>query len=208
MKSIDLTGKQINRLKVIGKAYKDEYNHWYWECKCDCGNKVIVAGNNLRRGTIKSCGCWRSERMEKLNKTHGLRGERIYNIWSRMKQRCENPKAPEFHNYGGRGIELCEQWHHFEPFCEWAMANGYKDGLTIDRINNNGNYEPSNCRWTTPKNQCNNKRNNHTLSYNGETHTISEWAGITGINKDTLRHRVVLYGWSTEMALTTPARRA
>lgn len=141
--------------------------------------------------------------MGNLNKIHGHKNDRLYNIWARMKQRCENPKLYGYKDYGGRGITVCAEWHEFTPFYDWAMTHGYKENLTIDRIDLNGNYEPSNCRWVTMKVQANNKRRNHLITLNGETHTISEWARITGINKSTIRNRIVLYGWNIEKALTT-----
>jgi hypothetical protein len=203
MKLIDLTGKKVNRLTVLRKVESDKYGHPRWLCRCDCGNETVVWGSELRRGRIQSCGCWKKERMGELNKKHGHKNDRLYNTWAGMIQRCENPKAHNYKDYGGRGISVCEEWHDFMCFFRWSMENGYNDDLTIDRINNDAGYEPDNCRWTTYKTQANNKRNNHFLTYNGETHTISEWSKITGIDKGTIRNRIVLHGWSVEKALTT-----
>ena len=202
MKLIDLTGQKVNRLTVLRKADSDKYGHPRWLCRCECGNEVTVSGGDLRTGKAHSCGCWRKERMENLNKIHGHKKDRLYNIWARMKQRCENPKLHDYRHYGGRGIAVCDEWQSFEPFYNWAMSNGYRDDLTIDRIDVNGNYEPSNCRWATMRVQANNKRRNHLITFNGETHTIAEWSRITGINKSTIRNRIALYGWNTEKALT------
>ncbi len=118
-----------------------------------------------------------------------------------MKGRCYKPTSKRFHAYGARGIKVCDEWLSFENFCEWSLSNGYSDDLTIDRINNDGNYEPSNCRWTTMKTQANNRRTNHFLTYKGETHTLKEWAEITGINYNTLVGRINRLGWSIEKTL-------
>ena len=136
------------------------------------------------------------------NYRHGMRHTRIYNIWRTMRQRCSNPNCINYHNYGGKGIVVCDEWDKsFEVFYEWAMANGYEDGLTIDRINSNGNYEPSNCRWASYKQQANNKTSNRLVEFNGEVHTLGEWASITGIRLATIWNRLKL-GWSIEDALT------
>ena len=125
-----------------------------------------------------------------------------------MRRRCSDPKDQAFHSYGGRGIKVCDSWNKsFEVFYEWAMKNGYSDELTIDRIDVNGNYEPSNCRFATMQEQMNNKTDNHFLTYKGETHTISEWSRITGISKGTLKDRVNKLHWNTDDALTKPVRK-
>lgn len=125
-----------------------------------------------------------------------------------MKNRCTNPNADNYPFYGGRGIKVCDEWRDdFIPFRDWAISSGYADNLTLDRINNDGNYEPSNCRWETHLNQCNNTRRNHLLTFQGETHTISEWARIVGMNADTLERRINRMGWSIQKALTTSVRR-
>lgn len=134
-------------------------------------------------------------------RTHGLSGTRINQIHRAMKRRCFNSHCPEYSNYGARGITVCDEWLSFESFCNWAMANGYTDELTIDRIDNNGNYEPSNCRWVDKFVQANNTRTNHFLTYNGKTQTVAQWARELGISHKTLENRVA-QGWSDEKALT------
>lgn len=137
---------------------------------------------------------------------HGLRHTRIYGIWLQMKNRCYNTKTERFKDYGGRGIIICEEWrNNFKSFYDWSMSNGYKDGLTIDRINNNGNYEPKNCRWVEIKTQNRNARSNHLITYKNETHCISEWAEITGISRYVITNRLK-YGWSIERVFSTPIR--
>ena len=205
MKLIDLTGKRFGRLLVIAKdGHKGKSVAWL--CKCDCGAKVIVRGNDLRSGATQSCGCIHREQLVERNSTHGFCGTRLYNIWGLMVQRCYNQNVPCYEAYGGRGIGICLEWREdFQAFYEWAMGNGYKENLTIDRIDNNKGYSPDNCRWVTRKVQANNTRRNHYITHNGETHTLSEWAGFLGLNPDTLGSRIYR-GWDVDKALTTPLR--
>lgn len=137
---------------------------------------------------------------------HGETKTRLHKIWESMHARCEYPKHSHYHSYGGRGIVVCDEWREYLLFAKWARANGYGETLSIDRIDVNGNYCPENCRWVSMKEQANNKRNNHLVSYGGETHTITEWAGILGIGKTTIKERLKM-GWSEEATLTTPVRR-
>lgn len=134
---------------------------------------------------------------------HGQAGTKIYKTWGNIKSRCNNPNATKYYIYGGKGIKICEEWIKFENFYEWSLKNGYKEGLTIDRINGNGNYEPSNCRWVTYKVQSNNTTQNHLLTFNGETLNISQWAEKLKVNSKMLGERI-RRGWSVERALTTP----
>lgn len=137
---------------------------------------------------------------------HGMSRTRVYHIWNSMKQRCTNPNAKSYKYYGAKGVSVCSEWEDFAGFCEWAFANGYEDHLTIDRIDGNGNYEPSNCRWATYKEQQNNTSYNRLYSYNGETRNIMQWSEITGIHPNMLYKRL-LRGWSIEKALTTKTLR-
>lgn len=140
------------------------------------------------------------------NFKHHLRYTRLYRIWNHIKDRCLNPKSDAFKHYGARNISICSEWKQdISIFYKWAIENGYNDNLTIDRIDNNGNYEPSNCRWVDIKTQANNKRNNHLITYNNETHTLAEWGRITNINPITINKRLSI-GWSINKALTTPVR--
>lgn len=129
---------------------------------------------------------------------------RLYRIWLHMKGRCRNPNHPAYHNYGGRGISVCEEWKEFENFRNWAMSNGYSDNLTIERINNNGDYHPRNCKWATRKEQANNSRWNHNITFQGQTKTMAEWAREVGINYQTLADRINKQGLEPEEALTKP----
>lgn len=203
-KKTDLTGSRFFKLTVIKEVDRGEKRDRQWECLCDCGNTCIVQGNNLKSGHTKSCGCHNRKVASDRLKTHGKSKTRLHKIWYGMKNRCFNPMNSLYARYGGRGITVCDEWRNsFEAFYNWAMTNGYTEGLTIDRKDVNRNYEPSNCRWATIKEQQNNRRNNRLLEYNGETHTIAQWAELKGLRKAVLYKR--LYdGWSVERAITTP----
>lgn len=203
-KPLNLEGQRFGRLIVIKRVKTPNENdgHIYWLCQCDCGNTAIVRGNRLISGITTSCGCYKKVASIK----HGMFGTRIYQIWANMKRRCNNPDNIKYKNYGGRGIIVCEEWNKdFMTFYNWAINNGYSDKLTIDRINVNGNYEPNNCRWTDMKTQQSNRTNNCNITFNEETHTITEWERITKISSTTIQRRLK-NGWSVEDALTIPTR--
>lgn len=199
-KVIDLTGEKYGRLTVVEFSHRDKNRRYYWSCKCDCGNIVIVSGNNLKSGNTKSCGCLNTLKRIQRKKTHGMYGTRIYRIWNGMIMRCTNQNIPIYNNYGARGISVCNEWRKFNNFYKWAINNGYSDDLTIDRINNNGNYEPSNCRWVDYIEQANNTRRNLYIEYHGETKTLAQWSRILGFSYDLVKGRLYA-GWSFEKAI-------
>ena len=192
MRTKSIVGKKINKLTVLDEylVHKNNRNYTYCTCKCECGNVVTIIKTNVSRGVTKSCGCLVKEKTQLINKTHGMTKTRLYAIWKAMKARCNNPKCKEYKWYGARGIRVCTEWESdFIAFYEWTKENGYNETLSLDRINVNGNYEPSNCRWVTMKVQERNRRNNVFVTYNGETLTLSEWSEKTGICYPTLKWR-------------------
>lgn len=203
MAAVDLTGRTFERLTVIKRVENNKRNEAQWLCKCECGNTKIVAASRLTSGHTKSCGCLHAEKVKTNSKTHGLSKTRLFKIWCGMKKRCTNPKSNRFKNYGGRGITICEEWKNdFQAFYDWSMSHGYTDELTIDRIDVNGNYEPSNCRWVNNKVQANNRTNNKIITYNGESHTLTQWSEITGISQRKLIDRLGKLHWSVDRAFT------
>jgi hypothetical protein len=168
-RTIEMKGKRFGRLTVIEFAYVDNRREARWICQCDCGNTTNdTRGSQLRRGKATSCGCFRNEQSSIRASKHKKSNTRVYSIWTDMKKRCFNVQCKRYPDYGGRGITVCEGWrNNFEAFYEWSIANGYADNLTIDRIDVNGNYEPSNCRWITIQEQQLNKRNNKGARYDG-----------------------------------------
>lgn len=195
MPTPDLIGKRFGRLTVIDKKYliKSGRKRLYWECVCDCGEKVEARTDSLKRGFVRSCGCLKKEQ-DRINLTanhsHKMSRTRLYHTWQQMKRRCNNPNDKSFERYGGRGIKVCEEWEKsFERFMVWALANGYSDEKSLDRINNNGNYEPENCRWVTNKEQSRNRRSNIKITYKNKYVTLMELSELTGIPYGTLHAR-------------------
>lgn len=216
-KFIDETGNKYGYLTVIERHGTSNDKQAIWKCKCICGKEHLVKGRDLRDGVVRSCGCKTKNMFSEARKTHGMSNSRLYGIWLAMKRRCDCKNCRGYHLYGGRGIKVCDEWldkeHGFENFYTWSISNGYieemgNDGrniLSIDRIDVNGNYEPSNCRWVDMVQQSNNRRDNHVLYCDGEYHTISEWAKITGIKRATIERRINKYGFSVDDALKNRA---
>lgn len=187
---VDLTGQKFGRLTVIERA-GTQNGHAHWRCKCKCGNDVYANSGDLTNGKTHSCGCWVRETTSKRNFIHGLSCTRIRRIFGLMKDRCTNENNPQYKDYGGRGIKICDEWlNNFVAFKDWAFSNGYSDKLSIDRIDNNGNYEPSNCRWTDRVTQANNTRNNRFIKVGKDMLTIAQAAHKFDINATTLWCRV------------------
>ncbi len=198
----DISGMQFGRLKAIS-VNRIVKNRCYWNCDCECGNKTVVRSSSLLSGDTKSCGCLRAEiLLHETYETHGMTETRLYRIWMGMKRRCKNKNLREYNRYGGRGITVCQEWlDDFMNFYNWAMANGYRDDLTLDRKDNDKGYFPNNCRWSTVKEQANNRSNNVLLFFNNELKTISEWGEELGIKDGTIRARLKR-GWSVEKSLS------
>lgn len=184
-KFVDLTGERFGKWTVLRRGQDGTDKRGYpvvrWVCKCDCGTVREVIGSTLKSGRSKSCGCSQYEHQpdvcRSLFTTHGESKTRLYKIWAYMKKRCENANSSNYHLYGARGIKVCDEWSRdYTVFREWAIANGYKDDLSIDRIDPNGDYCPSNCRWADMFDQANNRRSNVYLEYNGRTMTMAQWA--------------------------------
>jgi len=154
---IDLTGKRFGRWMVIDYG-RTEGKRAYWKCKCDCGTVKMVSATNLKSGATKSCGCLNAETIGERSRKHGLSGTRLYICWENMLKRCLNPRSTRYSHYGGRGIKVCDDWKSFSCFKDWAFANGYTDVLTIERVDANRDYEPSNCKWIPLSEQSKNRR--------------------------------------------------
>jgi hypothetical protein len=208
----DLTDMRFGRLICLQPVGRDPLTRCVmWLCQCDCGSQTTVRSQRLLIGNTRSCGCLhRDQRIEqcKSRATHGATRSSLHSRWMHIRERCHDPHSKAFKHYGGRGIRVCQEWREdFTSFRDWAMANGYRDDLTIERIDNDGNYEPGNCKWIPLADQGRNKRNNHILSHAGHTTYLSAWARELGINVGTLHSRIVQRGWPTDRALETPVRR-
>lgn len=209
-KKLDLAGIQFGRLTAIEDVGANKQGARLWRCRCECGQESIVRSSDLVRGHIVSCGCSKIDHCHYLNEsglnvlnpyqTHGKSKTRLYRIWKDMKRRVTNPNRDNFKYYGGRGIDICDEWFNdFEPFYDWAVANGYSDNLEIDRIDNDGDYEPGNCHWVTKKVNCNNASTNRRIEYMGRTKTATEWAEFFNIPYTKLIYRLNA-GWDLDRA--------
>lgn len=207
MRVLNIKGAKFNRLLVVEMVSKSVKGS-VWKCKCDCGVVKNLLGDRVKNGYIKSCGCLVRETVPKIKIAlkHGMSKTPIYNVWCTMKARCSNPNHIGFHNYGGRSIKVCDRWLKFDNFNN-DMKNGYRKGLTLDRVDNKKGYSKNNCRWATHIEQQNNRSNNHLITYNGKTQTLSQWARSIGLKPGVLYLRVVRRGWDISRAITTPLLR-
>lgn len=199
-------GQRFGDLVVLRFEYSESQGRYVWVCKCDCGQVVSVVPANARAGRVRSCGCAQL----KSATTHGMRNTRLYRIWVDMRRRCRDTSRKAYKHYGARGITVCEEWDKsFEGFMQWAYREGYSDELSIDRIDVDGNYDPSNCRWATAKQQARNRRSTRYLDAFGETlpavEAVEKYGN--GIKIDTVLKRIDLHGYSVEEALTRPVCR-
>lgn len=188
---IDITGQKFNRLKVVKRVENSSSRKARWLCQCECGNFTEVSGDNLRNGNVKSCGCLIADK-NKQRATHRKSNIRLYNIWRNMKARCNCKTHHRYKDYGARGINIYNEWKNFENFYEWAIQNGYQENLTIDRIDNNGNYEPNNCIWIPLSKQAYNKRDSLLFDINGEQKCLAEICKEYNVKYTTIYRRITI----------------
>lgn len=193
----DITGQRFGRLVALNFSHKDKNRKTYWDFQCDCGNIKTLRTDQVKNGNIKSCGCLKKEQDNiNLNRkgsepwkydSKGLSQHPLYHKWGGMKRRCYDVHDSKYDKYGGRGIQMCKEWlHSFKAFYDWSIDNGWEEGLQIDRIDNDGNYEPNNCRYVTAKENCNNRSTTRKIEINGITHSITEWCEIFNIEPHSL----------------------
>lgn len=210
-KTRDIAGEKFGSLTAVKFDHRDERKvggQHYWLFLCDCGKEVVLRKSAVTSGNTKRCSCCAAQRSAEANTVHGGVGTRLYREWAGIVQRCTNPKDTSWERYGAKGVTICDEWRSFPAFRDWAFANGYDDSLTIDRIDPNGNYEPSNCRWASVREQANNKQGTLWIEYGGERLQLSYWAERLGLPYHTLYDRLHRYGWSVDRAFTEPVRRA
>lgn len=196
-------------LTVVGKPFVMDYSEGRLRCvvcECQCGEFTVAPESYLYRQRAKSCGCLWGKAIGDYSRTHGMSRTRLFRIWSGMIDRCTNEETDSWENYGGRGIKVCQEWLTPENFRDWALANGYDDALSIDRVDNNGDYTPENCRWVDPVTQANNRRDNRLETCWGETKTVANWARDARcvVTRSTLKTRINALGWPLDKAMTTP----
>jgi hypothetical protein len=201
---IDLTGRKFGRLTVVQRAGHNKFSQILWDCVCECGKKKCLAGEQLKSGNTKSCGCYNRELIAQYNaqKGHPLHKHPLWKHFKWMKVRCNTPSSNRYPYYGGRGIRV--EWETFDDFLR-DMGDSYKEGLSIDRIDNDGNYCKENCRWATPIEQMNNTSRNHRITFNGETLTAAQWSRKVGTSSKMILRRLKA-GWSVEDALLSAKR--
>lgn len=205
----DLTGQKFGRWTVVSQADR-KHSQTYWNCVCECGKTKSVYSQSLVKGLSMSCGCARDEETARRNFKHGVcdgchtkQPPRTYNCWRNMKARCQNPNNHKYPIYGGRGIQVCERWQDFSNFLS-DIGECHGNEFSIDRIDNDGNYELGNCRWATMEQQMSNQSTNNLVTFNGETKTVSQWSRQLGIKYGTILRRINSGNWSVEKALTEP----
>ena len=210
---MDLTGKKFHRWTVIRRAEdRAKYpGRPRWLCKCECGTEKVIGSQSIREGVSQSCGCWNIEVHRQVciarNTTHGRSGKDnwTYRAWTSMRQRCLNTKYPKYRHWGGRGIKICSRWDDYTLFVD--DMGECPPGLSLERKNSDGHYEPENCIWATQKQQQNNRRNNRRIEFNGENLTLMQWSARLGVHRETIAKRIGRLGWSIERALTEPPQR-
>lgn len=205
----DITGQRFNLLVAISPAANVK-KEIHWLCRCDCGKETICSGGNLRSGHTKSCGCLKAQAQQYGSVTHGMTHTSIYHTWNKMRQRCQNPNHDRFADYGGRGIRVCDTWSNsFEAFHDYVsrLSHFNESGRSLDRINNDGNYEPGNVRWATRVQQNRNTRQVLQITFDGKTQGVAEWANEYGLDRKRLYKRL-WNGWDIKRALMQPVRKS
>ena len=198
----DVIGHKFGMLTVLSFSHKKKNRHYY-NVKCDCGNEKVVCLEDMRVGDTSSCGCFQKKQLKNMATTHGESHTRLYKIWAGIRKRCYDNNSSRYSYYGARGVKIYSAWDNFETFKLWSMANGYNDTLSIDRINVDGNYEPTNCRWVNKVVQANNRRTNRYLEYKGVTKSMMDWCRELGLSYYKIRSRIYNYHWSVERAFET-----
>jgi len=201
MARISRVGQRFGRLIVESECTRDSWGNCRYLCRCDCGSEKIISAGSLTRGATRSCGCLAKEETKKHNSTHGMSSKPEYKTWVRMKTRCYNKKEKNYSDYGGRGIKICKRWR--ESFDNFYVDMGEmpQGKSSIDRIDNNGDYTPDNCRWADNYEQARNKRSVPMIEYSGENRCLAEWSEITGIKKSTIHMRINTYKWTIGRSL-------
>ena len=188
-KKYELLGQRFGNLTVVEKCESNAHGEIKWKCICDCGNEHFATSHRLITGETQRCTECKIELIRKANTTHGCNPAELYWKYQNMLTRCYNKKYTLFHRYGGRGIKVCDEWRHsFVAFRDWALSHGYKTGLTLDRIDNDGDYSPNNCRWATVTEQANNRSTNRIVTVNGETDTLANWARRANAKYSYIQH--------------------
>jgi hypothetical protein len=191
-------GKRQGQIVVLSHFKKGKNNSNYFRCQCDCGRIAEIRVDHFFNDKQTTCGTFHKKY------ENSVIGNKIYNTWNRMINRCYNPKSHKYYRYGKRGISVCKDWlNNYDNFYIWCINNGYKEGLSLDRINNDGNYEPSNCRWTTRKQQQRNMCRNRIITYKNQTHCLAEWCERLNLKYETIKSRLNK-GWSIERAFEEP----
>lgn len=186
---IEMKGQKYGRLMVIKRAENNKYGDAMWECRCECGAVIVTAGYRIRSGKAKSCGCYHKDKMADRCFRHGYADTKLYRAWAAMRARCFNETNESYPRYGGRGIAVCSVWEDFITFREWALKNGYRPGLTIERIDVNGNYEPSNCCFATRREQNRNTTRNVRVNLDGKEYLLADLARMAGVTRGTMSAR-------------------
>lgn len=201
--AIDITGQRFGRLVAIGPVGRYRNTQIVWLCQCDCGNTCTPIVNNLRKGKSKSCGCLRDDTARETHTKHGMKRHPLYAAWVDMNARCRNPNAANYSDYGGRNIKVCDKWREsFQAYHDYVtqLDNYGVKGCTLDRIDNDGNYEPDNMRWASDIEQARNKRNNRMITHDGKAQCLQAWAEDLQINRNTLKNRLNA-GWDIEQVI-------